>query len=221
MGLLVACKPQPDDPSYAPRRPMQPLQTAQGDGGIYQEGFAVSLFEDYKARRVGDILTVILNEETDGEKEATTEIIKDNTTTINNPTLFGTTPQFNVPGIVPLVTNRDRNLNFNLSGNRDFNGEAESIQNNRLTGTISVVVSEVLPNGNLVIRGEKWITINTGEEFIRISGIVRPADIGSDNTISSLRVANARIAYSGTGEVADSNVMGWLSKFFLSPYFLF
>jgi len=90
-----------------------------------------------------------------------------------------------------------------------------------LAGNISVVVSEVLPNGNLVVRGEKWMTLNQGDEFIRITGIVRPQDIDPDNTVSSYLVANARIGYGGTGPVADANVLGWLTRFFISAVFPF
>ena len=80
---------------------------------------------------------------------------------------------------------------------------------------------QVLSNGNLVIRGEKWITLNNGEEFVRITGLVRSQDIGPDNTIESLRVANARIQYSGTGSFADSQKVGWLNQFFFSDWWPF
>jgi flagellar L-ring protein precursor FlgH len=75
----------------------------------------------------------------------------------------------------------------------------------------------VLPNGNLVIRGEKWLTLNTGEEFIRLEGIVRSKDVSADNMVMSNRIANARIQYSGKGALADAQEAGWLSQFFLSP----
>lgn len=84
-----------------------------------------------------------------------------------------------------------------------------------------MTVAEVLPNGNLVVRGEKWMTLNRGDEFIRISGIVRPDDISPNNTVVSTRLANAQISYSGTGTLADSQSMGWLARFFNSEYWPF
>ena len=87
---------------------------------------------------------------------------------------------------------------------------------NNLTGNITVTVHDVYPNGVLLVKGEKWLTLNQGDEYIRISGLIRPQDISSDNTVPSTKLADARIAYSGTGVVNDTNVMGWMSKFFIS-----
>src|SRR5690606_1207428 len=99
-------------------------------------------------------------------------------------------------------------LNTNIRSDREFTGEAEADQSNRLNGNISVTVVDIYPNGTLVIRGEKWMTLNRGEEFIRLSGLVRPDDVTPENTVLSTRIANARITYSGTGELADSQQMG-------------
>ena len=87
---------------------------------------------------------------------------------------------------------------------------------NSLNGNITVTVHQVLPNGVLIVRGEKWLTLNQGDEYIQVSGMVRPQDIGPDNTVESTKLADARISYSGTGAVHDTNVMGWLSRFFVS-----
>ena len=112
-------------------------------------------------------------------------------------------------------------LENNIAHDRSFDGSADADQSNSLEGNITVTVSEILPNGNLVVRGEKWITLNRGDEFIRISGIIRPEDIAPDNTIISTRLANAKISYSGKGELADSQQMGWLSRFFNGSYWPF
>ena len=80
------------------------------------------------------------------------------------------------------------------------------------------MVTNVLPNGYLVVRGDKWVTINTGQEFVRVTGIVRPEDIDPDNSVDSTRVGNARISYSGTGQLAEANRQGWLSRFFSSSW---
>ena len=99
--------------------------------------------------------------------------------------------------------------------------QASADQSNKLQGTITVMVSDVLPNGLLEVRGEKWMTLNRGEEFIRIRGYVRPEDVLPDNTIASTKVADVRITYSGNGELAQSNRQGWASRFFSSEWWPF
>jgi flagellar L-ring protein precursor FlgH len=110
---------------------------------------------------------------------------------------------------------------MDLSGSRSFEGEADASQSNSLSGAITVTIADVLPNGNLVVRGEKWLTLNQGEEFIQVSGIVRPQDVTTANTVLSTQIADARITYSGKGTLADSNRMGWLARFFNSPVWPF
>ena len=143
-------------------------------------------------------------------KSADNEISKNSSTQIANPTLFG-----NVVGAKGL------GLGVDMGGSRTFNGDSEANQTNSLTGSITVTVAEVLPNGILRVRGEKWITLNNGDELIRISGLVRSDDVSTDNTVPSTRVADARIAYSGTGAFANASQPGWLSQFFLSPLWPF
>ena len=99
--------------------------------------------------------------------------------------------------------------------------ESDADQSNSLDGSISANVMQVLNNGSLVIRGEKWISINNGDEFIRVTGLVRSQDIKPDNTVDSTRMANARIQYSGTGTFADAQKVGWLSQFFMSDWWPF
>ena len=129
---------------------------------------------------------------------------------IGNPTLLGNTVGF-----------KGLDLGVSVSGNRGFDGSADANQSNSLTGSITVTVAEVLPNGILAVRGEKWITLNQGDELIRISGLVRADDIGPDNTVLSTRVADARITYSGNGAFANASQPGWLNQFFLSPLWPF
>ena len=140
---------------------------------------------------------------------------------IANPTLFGSTPQFNVPGIIPLASNTNNTLGFDLSSSADFTGDGSSTQSNKLSGNITVTVVEVLPNRNLYVRGEKRIGINQGNEYVRLAGIVRPQDITPQNTIESTRIADPTISYVGEGELADANSMGWLTRFFNSALFPF
>ncbi|WP_208533117.1 flagellar basal body L-ring protein FlgH, partial [Pseudomonas aeruginosa] len=115
----------------------------------------------------------------------------------------------------------DLSLSAEYGGSRDAKGDSQAGQSNSLTGSITVTVAEVLPNGILSVRGEKWMTLNTGNELVRIAGLVRADDIATDNTVSSTRVADARITYSGTGAFADASQPGWLDRFFLSPLWPF
>ncbi|PHS27240.1 MAG: flagellar biosynthesis protein FlgH [Methylophaga sp.] len=204
------------DPAYSSVRPVAVPATERHDGAIFDVSKNISFFEDYRARRVGDILTVILEEKTAAEKETETIIIKNNNNSITNPTLFGTTAEFDLPGILPLANTKDNNLAFSLGSTHNFQGGGDSDQSNKLTGDISVSVVEILPNGNMIIRGEKVITINQGNEYIRLSGMISPRDIDANNTISSKRIADAQIAYVGDGPTNDANVVGWLGRFFLS-----
>ncbi|MBK9131112.1 MAG: flagellar basal body L-ring protein FlgH [Gammaproteobacteria bacterium] len=197
-------------------RHAEPAQPATA-GAIYRVGLSAPLFEDIRPRRVGDIITVMLVERTNASKSASTSTSKDNSVDIANPTLFGNPLSF---GVGPLGSN-PRTLENNLESSKTFDGTGESAQSNQLTGNITAVVTEVLPNGYLRIYGEKVISINQGDEHITLSGIVRPADILADNTISSTLIAGAEISYGGTGVVADTSDMGWLGKFFNGKWWPF
>lgn len=212
--LLQACTigptPIPDDPDFAPVISASSQMPAPNRGGIYRPGFSVSLFEDRRAMRVGDILNVILSERTQSSKIADTEIKKENDIGFSAGNVLG----------VP-VTKGEYTFETDVQQDREQTSEASSDQANSLTGSIAVTVSEILPNGILVVRGEKWMTLNRGEEFIRLRGLVRPEDVQPDNTVLSTRLADARIAYSGTGELANANKQGWASRFFNSAYWPF
>ncbi len=216
-ALAVGCNTPPKrDPDYAAVRPVPPPPAPEGTGSIYQTGYSSFWFENIRARRVGDMLTIKLVEQTDATKKAATKVDKSNATTITNPTILGSTPQFDTPKAIPLASNKDNTLQTSLSSSAAFDGSGDSSQSNKLTGDITVTVTEVLANGNLMVRGEKRIGINQGNEYVKVSGIVRPADIDDTNTVKSTRLADPTIVYIGDGAVADSGVMGWLSKFFIS-----
>ncbi|MCC4263209.1 flagellar basal body L-ring protein FlgH [Oceanimonas baumannii] len=213
--LLAACTstpytPKPDDPAYAPVIPGPGSEQLEPNGAIFQDNYANSLYSDIKAHRVGDIITVDLSESTRAQKRATTQQAKDNSLTVN-PLNIGGQP-INIAGY-PVTAS--------MSSNNEFDGQANTNQSNSLQGSITVSVARVLPNGNLMVQGEKWLMLNTGEEYVRISGMIRPQDISSDNRVASTRVANARIYYGGTGDFANTQNRGWLAKFFNSPWFPF
>lgn len=221
VALLAGCASgrQPD-PAFAPTRPPNPKPLELNNGAIYQDSFAMRLFEDQRARRVGDILTITLAETTTASKKADTTSKKKDDIDLKSPTLLGSSVDFDIPGElkkgVPLSKISHNDLSVSATGNREFTGSGASSQSNTLTGSISVTVVEVLSNGNLVVRGEKIVGINEGDEFVQLSGIVRPQDIRPDNTVPSTYVANAQIRYGGSGAVADATAHGWLSKFFLA-----
>lgn len=186
-------------------------------GSIYQASRAGSLFEDVRARRVGDVVTVVLQEQTTAAHSASASTSKDNSVNTENPTLLGRVFGFSAGGI----SSTPLNLENSLNSNRSFSGEGGSEQSNQLTGNITALVVEELPNGYLRIRGEKAISINKGNEHIRLTGVVRPVDIQADNTILSTKVANPEISYGGRGMIADASEMGWMSRFFNSRWWPF
>ena len=212
----VAPAPKPNDPYYAPVLPRTPLPAAQTNGAIYQAGFETNLYDDRKAFRVGDIITITLNERTQASKNASSQISKDSNANIGLGSLFGGAVSMANP-----LTGNNMSLGDEFDATREASGSGQAGQSNSLSGSITVTVSEVLPNGILAVRGEKWLTLNTGDELVRIAGLVRSDDISTDNTVSSMRVADARITYSGTGAFADASQPGWLSRFFVSPLWPF
>lgn len=215
-GCATGTKP---DPAYAHVRAAEPKPVELNNGSIYQAGHAVSLFEDLKARRVGDVLTVVLVENTSASKQASTNTSKTNEIDLQNPTLLGSAGKVSlgksIRGVFPLVDRNNNNFQVNADTSQEFTGTGGSSQSNKLSGNITVSVVEVLPNGYLVVRGEKILALNEGDEYVRLSGIIRPHDVRPDNTVLSTQVANAQIAYAGNGALADANSHGWLSRFFL------
>jgi flagellar L-ring protein precursor FlgH len=215
MLLLSACQmlpgPKADDPEYAPVTRATPEPPPASPGGIYQIGHGLSLFDDRRAYQVGDIVTVVLTERTSASKDANSEIKKEDTVALNAGVVLGASP--------PRAG--DLTMETGVTANRKSKGEADADQNNRLDGSIAVTISEIMPNGLLKVKGEKWITLNTGEEFIRVRGLVRPEDINSSNQVPSMKLADARITYSGTGALADANQQGWGARFFNSPFWPF
>lgn len=202
---------------YLASRPVYVEPPPRQTGAIFQAGYEVSLFEDIRARRVGDILTVVLAERMRASKDAQTNTSKDSTVGLLNPTILGASPVFNIGR--PFSSKLSgRSLETSIETSNSFAGKGDSSQSNSLTGNITVTVSEVLPNGNLVIRGEKRLTINQGDEFVQVYGIVRPSDINPDNTITSTKIADAKFSYIGEGSLASANTQGWLARFFNSKW---
>lgn len=223
MALLGGCSTidrKAADNEFQSSRPPYVTPPQPTNGSIYQSGYEISLYEDLKARRVGDIITIVLLEKTNASKQASTNTAKENSLAMANPTLFGKKPSFSVPRPFQPSIN-GLTLDTSVDSKNSFKGEGDSSQSNSLTGNITVSVAEVLPNGNLFVRGQKRLTINQGEELVQFSGYVRAADIRPDNTVLSTKVADAKIAYIGEGTLADANSQGWLGRFFNSKWWPF
>ena len=192
--------------NFEPPRPVAIDTAPASPGTIYSANSGLRLFEDLRAGRVGDILTVRLVEETSASKSASTSTSKSTSASLENPTILGR----------PVTRNGTGLLDGSLDGETSFDGEGSSNQSNSLEGDITVTVVERYANGNMYIRGEKWVTLNQGREFIRLSGIIRPYDISPDNTVASTKIADAQISYSSRGALAAANRMGLFARFFNS-----
>lgn len=209
--LLGACAapsqpPVRPGPSDDPPPTVQSVQRKGQSGGVFAQDSSWSLTSDSRAFRTGDVVTVMLEETTQASKKADTSFDKSGNVAIK-----------------PIVGFGGKSLKTDLGTGvqRDFAGTSSSTQQNTLQGAITVIVQEVLPNGLLRVTGEKSLYLNQGEEFVRLRGYVRSADIDADNRVSSQRIANARIAYSGSGSLADANSPGWLTRFFVGPWMPF
>lgn len=211
--LLAACATTPPSNVHQPMsaRPAPPPAAAPANGAIYQARYAIQpgyvhrpLFEDRRARAVGDVLTININEVTAASKKSGSTASRSGSSSLSVGGLFG------LPGKSLLGSNLD------ATSASTFDGKGDSASNNAFTGIITVTVVEVLPNGNLLVSGEKQIGINQGSEFVRFSGVVNPAAISAGNSVSSTQVADARLEYRGNGYVDEAQTMGWLARFFLS-----
>ena len=213
---LNGCALVPRTPLVAGSTTAQPLPASPPvvNGSIFQGVMPMNygyqpLFEDRRPRNIGDTLTITLQENVSASKSSTASAGRDGSTTLG----------LTVPTSLTGLLGGDK-TNIDASGKTDFAGKGGATANNTFTGTITVTVNQVLPNGNLKVVGEKQIEINQGTEFIRFSGVVNPRTISGSNSVVSTQVADARIEYVGNGYINEAQTMGWLQRFFLnlSPY---
>lgn len=209
-GCAATQEARPDDPYFAPLPPEPAPRPVVRNGSLFMQSHSNSLYSDNKARHEGDIITVVLREKTQASKNAKTESKKDSNVAFDPINIAGRNAS--IGGNV---------LQLGSSSSQDFKGDAKANQSNSLVGDISVNVLQVMSNGNLVIRGEKWLTLNTGKEYIRLTGVIRPQDVDVNNTVESTKIANARIEYSGTGAHHGGQSPGWLTRFFNGPLWPF
>lgn len=204
--LLTACASMaPATAVHQPMsvRPQAPTMT-YNNGSIFNAGQMRPLFEDRRARMVGDVITINIAENTAASKKSGTTAERSQTLTAGVPTIE------NLPfkGL--------GNMNISANDSNKFSGKGENTSTNNFLSTLTVTVIEVLPNGNLLVSGEKQIGLKEGEEFVRFSGVVNPNTITTANTVQSSQVADARIEYKANGFLDSAQVMGWLGRFFLN-----
>ena len=187
-------------PTYGVPSPPPPA-----NGAIFQGSFT-PLTSGSKASQPGDIITIDLIERMIAQKSTSASTGRDGNIGLTPPTT----------GPLSFFSPTD----INAGGTQSFKGQGNAAQSNQLSGQLSVTIAEVYPNGTMLVRGEKLLTLNRGDEHVQFSGIVRSADISPDNRISSTRVADARIIYTGKGEIARASRQGWLQRFFsiVSPF---
>lgn len=206
VGLLSACTTVPPTNVHQPMtaRPQPRPDNLAATGSIYQAGVSRTLFEDRRARYVGDTMTIAISEANNASTKSNTKASRATSISASVPTISG------LPG------KSFQGIGLSAESANSLDGKGEAAANNVFTGSITVTVIEVLANGNLLVSGEKQVAIGGSTEYIRLSGIVNPYYINSANTISSSQVADARIEYKESGVISEAQVMGWLARFFLS-----
>ena len=180
-------------------------QSRRSPGAIFQDGpGANALFEDRRPRNVGDILTILISEKVNATKNSGANASRTGSTT----SVFSAIPKL-IGGLLD-------GQGTNLSGTNKLDAKGGANANNTFNGVITVTVTDVMPNGNLLVSGEKQMGINQGTEFIRFSGVVNPRTVSGNNTVPSTLVADARIEYSAKGYIDEAQHMGWMQRFFLN-----
>lgn len=205
--------------TYEPSFPLNiPQANLPKNGSLFHAGEGLNLFNDSRAHRVGDIITINLEENFNAKKKDESNFDRSNNQD------FGVTTPLNIfgqavvsPASAPFASGSPTGIGIGYGSSGKFSGSSDIKQRSSLAGSIAVTVIQVVPNGNLVIRGEKWISIHEGDEIIRFAGIIRPQDIRPDNTIDSKKVADVRLIFKDTGMAGDMVRPGALTQF-LSKY---
>ena len=212
--LLGGCAATPSDkmalrplkPLRIPAQP-QPMNAHAANGAIWQRGTNVALFQDTRAHRVGDLITILIAENANASKSTNTTIAKSDTISAGLTSLFG--GRASLGGYTP---------SLGATSAQKFGGNGATTQSNTFTSTLQATVVQVMGNGNLEVSGQKEVMLNGGHEFIRVVGVVRAADVSPQNTVLSTQIADARVEYSGNGSVYDAATVPWLTRFFLSVW---
>ena len=203
---LVGCTTVPPTNVHQPMtaRPAPRPDIQAGTGSIYQPGVSRTLFEDRRARYVGDTLTINITETNSASSKSNTKVSRSGSISATGGPVTG----------LPGSTFNGYGVAGNSTTSHDGKGEAAA--NNAFTGTITVTVIDVLTNGNLLVSGEKQVAIGQGTEYIRVSGVVNPYFVNAANSISSSQLADARIEFKESGAGAEAQAMAWLTRFFMN-----
>lgn len=204
--LTSACATTPPTNVHQPMsaRPAPRMEVANSNGAIYQAAFSRPLFEDRRARFVGDTITIKITESTTASAANANKLDKSNA------------QKASVSGLSGLPGKGLLGIDLGATSSTAFSGKGSAANNNVFTGSITVTVIDVMPNGNLLVSGEKQLAIGEEQEFVRISGVVNPSFVDFSNTIESSKVADARIEYKSAGQISDGQIMGWMARFFLN-----
>ncbi|MDR1045753.1 MAG: flagellar basal body L-ring protein FlgH [Candidatus Adiutrix sp.] len=193
-----------------------PEPAVRNEGSIFSDDSRLDLFADLKARRVGDIITINIVENSRASKNASTSTGRSNSISAENNALMGWENTGNIPAIGSVFNKMKISPSVGVDVNYDssFSGRGTTSRNENITAKMSARIIQVLPNGNLVVRGSQEIMVNNEKQYISIQGVVRPTDVSSDNTVLSTYIADARIDYTGEGDLSRKQREGWLSRFF-------
>lgn len=195
---LVGCQKdavvKPNSPFYAPVQPSDMTMPPASNGSLYQQDYSLALYGDRKAYRVGDVITILLLEATSSRKSNSASHSKSSEVEVASPIVFGKNPV---------------DLSMAIENDSSFSGKGSAGQSNTLQGSITVTVHRLHPNGLMFVKGEKWLMLTSGSEVIRISGLLRPEDVSSENTVLSVKLADARLTYNSTGDLDDSIKQGY------------
>ena len=204
--LTSACATTPPTNVHQPMsaRPAPRPESSLANGAIYQAAYSRPLFEDHRARFVGDTITIKITESTTASAANANKLDKSNA------------QKASVTGLSGLPGKGLLGLDLGATSSTAFSGKGAAANNNVFTGSITVTVIDVMPNGNLLVSGEKQLAIGEEQEFVRISGVVNPSFVDFSNTIDSSKVADARIEYKSAGQISDGQIMGWMARFFLN-----
>ena len=206
LAVTAGCTTVPPTNVHQPMtaRPSPRFEAPGGNGAIFQAGYSKPLFEDRRARYVGDTITIKITESTTATAKNSNKLDKSNAQSAS------------VTGLAGLPGKGLLGLNLAADSSTAFSGKGEAANNNAFTGSITVTVIDVMPNGNLMVSGEKQLSIGEEQEFVRISGVINPSFVDFSNTIESSKVADARIEYKSAGQLSEGQFMGWMARFFLN-----
>lgn len=195
-------------PADIGEEPRQLYKAKTAEGSLWPQGADKNgLFADSKGSKVGDIVTILIAETSTASKQANTTTSKDSSENLNMTKIFGLGSNMGITDFLGSGNPLDPSLT--TSNKEAFKGAGSTSRSDRLTATMTAVITEILPSGNLQIEGKRVVKVNNEKQTLVLTGVIRPVDVAYDNTISSTLIANAEIQYEGKGVLADKQRVGW------------